>query len=332
MAIYHNTMKIVTRGKGKSAVAASAYQSGTKMVNEWDGEVHDYSRKKGVVYSEIMLPEHAPASFSDRSTLWNSLELFEKRGDAQLARSIEVSLPIELGFDEHLKIIHDYCEQFRSAGMVVDFSMHDPEPKGHNPHCHILLTMRPLDEQGRWAAKSKSVPVLDENGEKIRLPSRKFKTKKVDLTGWSDQGNAEKWRASWAEIVNRYLEANGFSERIDHRSNETRGIEEIPQIHMGVAAWAMEKKGIPTERGEINRQIKAANRIIREIRDKINGLVDFVSALAEAIKEIHEVMKSPKLADLVLAYMDLEEQRVQKYSPKFRINHQSEVSTNWKLL
>ncbi len=217
MAIYHNTFEIITRGKGRSAVAASAYQSGTRMVNEWDGVVHDYSRKKGVVYSEIMLPDNAPNSFSDRNVLWNSLELFEKRSDAQLARRFEMSLPRELGFEENLSIIHDYCEQFRSDGMVVDFSMHDPDPPNHNPHVHILLTMRPIDENGNWAPKSRLVYDLDENGERIRLPSGKWKSHKEDLMNWNQRANADIWRESWANIVNAHLEANGFSERIDHR-------------------------------------------------------------------------------------------------------------------
>ncbi len=323
MAIFHDSITIVTRGKGKSAVAVAAYQSGTKMVNEWDGVTHDYTRKKGVVYSEIMLPENAPASLSDRYTLWNSVELRENRCNAQLARSMELSFPIELGFEENLKIAHDYFEHFREDGMVVDFSIHDPDEDNHNPHVHVLLTMRPLDENGHWGEKSKSMPVLDESGEPVIGANGKKKTYKLDLTGWSDQGNATKWRKLWADTVNKHLEMNGFSERIDHRSNAERGIEEIPQIHMGVAAWAMEKKGIRTERGDINRQIKEANRIIKEIRNKITGLVGWLAAVVDAIKEIQAQPKSPMLGDLMMQYLDLEAQKIQKYAPSFRVKHQS---------
>ena len=153
IAIYHCNISIVSRGKGKSAVAAAAYRSGEKLTNEWDGMTHDYTRKGGVVHTEIMLPPHAPPSFSDRSTLWNSVELYEKAGNAQLAREIDAALPIELSREEQIRLVREYCSsQFVSRGMCVDFAIHDTD--SGNPHCHIMLTMRPLDERGAWAAKS----------------------------------------------------------------------------------------------------------------------------------------------------------------------------------
>ena len=133
-----------------------------------------------------MLPPHAPPSFSDRSTLWNSVELYEKAGNAQLAREIDAALPIELSREEQIRLVREYCSsQFVSRGMCVDFAIHDTD--SGNPHCHIMLTMRPLDERGAWAAKSKKEYDLDENGERIRLPSGRYKTHKVDLTGWNDK-------------------------------------------------------------------------------------------------------------------------------------------------
>ena len=165
IAIYHWNIGIVSRGKGKSAVAAAAYRSGEKLTNEWDGMTHDYTRKGGVVHTEIMLPPHAPPSFSDRSTLWNSVELYEKAGNAQLAREIDAALPIELSREEQIRLVREYCSsQFVSRGMCVDFVIHDTD--SGNPHCHIMLTMRPLDERGAWAAKSKKEYDLDENGER----------------------------------------------------------------------------------------------------------------------------------------------------------------------
>ena len=164
IAIYHWNIGIVSRGKGKSAVAAAAYRSGEKLTNEWDGMTHDYTRKGGVVHTEIMLPPHAPPSFSDRATLWNSVELYEKAGNAQLAREIDAALPIELSREEQIRLVREYCSsQFVSKGMCVDFAIHDTD--SGNPHCHIMLTMRPLDERGAWAAKSKKEYDLDENGE-----------------------------------------------------------------------------------------------------------------------------------------------------------------------
>ena len=262
IAIYHCNIGIVSRGKGKSAVAAAAYRSGEKITNEWDGMTHDYTRKRGVVHTEILLPPHAPPSFSDRSTLWNSVELYEKAGNAQLAREIDAALPIELSREEQIRLVREYCSsQFVSRGMCVDFAIHDTD--SGNPHCHIMLTMRPLDERGAWAAKSKKEYDLDENGERIRLPSGRYKTHKVDLTGWNDKGNALLWRKAWADISNAYLERAGHPERIDYRSNAERGIDELPTVHMGVAACQMEKKGIATEKGELNRNIRKANRLIR---------------------------------------------------------------------
>ena len=170
IAIYHWNIGIVSRGKGKSAVAAAAYRSGEKLTNEWDGMTHDYTRKGGVVHTEIMLPPHAPPSFSDRSTLWNSVELYEKAGNAQLAREIDAALPIELSREEQIRLVREYCSsQFVSRGMCVDFAIHDTD--SGNPHCHIMLTMRPLDERGTWAAKSKKEYDLDENGERMLLHS-----------------------------------------------------------------------------------------------------------------------------------------------------------------
>ena len=187
IAIYHWNIGIVSRGKGKSAVAAAAYRSGEKLTNEWDGMTHDYTRKGGVVHTEIMLPPHAPPSFSDRSTLWNSVELYEKAGNAQLAREIDAALPIELSREEQIRLVREYCSsQFVSRGMCVDFAIHDTD--SGNPHCHIMLTMRPLNERGAWAAKSKKEYDLDENGERIRLPSGRYKTHKVEPYRLERQG------------------------------------------------------------------------------------------------------------------------------------------------
>ena len=142
--------------------------------------------------------------------------------------------------------------------------------------------MRPLDERGAWAAKSKKEYDLDENGERIRLPSGRYKTHKVDLTGWNDKDNTLLWRKAWADYTNDFLERNGSPERIDHRSNAERGIDEIPTVHMGVAACQMEKKGIATEKGALNRSIQKTNRLIREIRAQIGKLKEWIADLFKA--------------------------------------------------
>ena len=310
IAIYHCSIKIVSRGKGKSAVAAAAYRSAEKLTNEWDGLTHDYTKKGGVVHSEILLPAHAPPAFSDRSTLWNSVELSEKSNNAQLAREVEIALPVELSREEQTRLVREYCSsQFVSKGMIADFNLHDTG--GGNPHAHILLTMRPLDENGAWLPKSKKEYVLDENGEKIRLPSGRYKTRKVDLVDWNNRENAEVWRRAWADLANEFLAQNYRPERIDHRSYERQGIEQIPTVHVGVSATQMEKKGIVTERGELNRSIKAANRILREIRRLVRGLKDWIAelkerkaALLEALAEARAQASEPTIPQLLARYME----------------------------
>ena len=310
IAIYHCSIKIVSRGKGKSAVAAAAYRSGEKLTNEWDGLTHDYTKKGGVVHSEILLPAHAPPAFSDRSTLWNSVELSEKSNNAQLAREVEIALPVELSREEQTRLVREYCSsQFVSKGMIADFNLHDTG--GGNPHAHILLTMRPLDEKGAWLPKSKKEYVLDENGEKIRLPSGRYKTRKVDLVDWNNRENAEVWRRAWADLANDFLAQNNRPERIDHRSYERQGIDQLPTVHVGVSATQMEKKGIVTERGELNRNIKAANRILREIRRLVRGLKDWIAelkerkaALLEALTEARAQASEPTIPQLLARYME----------------------------
>ena len=271
IAIFHMPVQIIKRSKAKSAVGAAAYRSGTKMTNEWDGLTHDYTRKRGVVHSEIILPPHAPPEFQDRSTLWNSVEMVEKTRDAQLAREIEISLPVELNREEQLRLARSFIsDTFVAAGMCADFSIHDK--KDGNPHFHVMLTIRPLKEDGQWGAKCRKVYELDENGQRIPNGKGGWKNHREDTTDWNDKGNVEKWRTAWAAYANRALEAAGRPERIDHRSYERQGIDKIPSIHLGVAASQMEQKGIATEKGNVNRQIAADNKLLKEIKARITRL------------------------------------------------------------
>lgn len=263
------SIKIISRGKGKSAVAAAAYRAGEKNTNDYDGAVHDYTKKGGIAHTEILLPDNAPQEFSDRTTLWNAVERIEKNKNSQLAREIEIALPVELSAGQNLSLVRDYCQQhFVAAGMCADICIHDK--KDGNPHAHIMLTMRPFEQDGSWAAKSKKEYILDNNGERIRLKSGDFKTRKVCTTDWNEQTKAEEWRSAWADTVNQALEQNNHTERIDHRSYERQGRNLIPTIHLGVAASAMEKRGIRTERGDINREIAVTNNQLRQLRARIN--------------------------------------------------------------
>ena len=266
--------------------------------------IHDYTRKRGIVHSEILLPPNAPSDFQDRGTLWNSVEQIEKACNSQLARELEVALPIELSREEQVRLVRAYCSsQFVSRGMCADFNIHDTG--GGNPHAHILLTMRPMDAHGKWLPKSKKEYVLDENGERIRLSNGRYKTRKIDLVDWNSQENAEVWRKVWADLANEVLKQNNRPERIDHRSYERQGIDQIPTVHIGVAASQMEKKGIA---------IKAQIGKLKE------WLLDVFKA-KESLRSEPSQPKSPDLSTLLFRYLDIQKAKGRKYSQSWQQQH-----------
>ena len=165
-------------------------------------------------------------------------------------------------------------EHFVSAGMCADVCVHDKNDG--NPHAHILLTMRPFEPDKTWGAKSKKEYFLDENGERIKLKSGEFKNYKINTVDWNEQTKAEEWRSAWAQSVNAVLEKQGVDECVDHRSFERQGLEQIPTVHMGVAASQMEQRGIITERGNQNRKIAHNNGIIFAISAKLKQLKDWL--------------------------------------------------------
>ena len=273
MDFFHSHTKIVSRNKGRSAVAASAYINGTRMENTWDGITHDYTRKRHVIYTEVMLPANAPPEYADRNLLWNSVEWNETKVNAQLARSIELSLPAELNHEQNITLIRTYVqENFVDKGMCADVAFHD---KGDgNPHVHILLTMRPLTPDGKWGDKSRLEYVLDADGN--RIPARqkgRWKTRKVYTTDWDDRGNAERWRAAAADAINEALREAGFTQGfVDPRSYADQGVRRIPMVHEGPDARAMEKRGIPTEVGEKNREIRQQNKLLSQLEARLARL------------------------------------------------------------
>ena len=302
----HFQIAITQRSKGQSAVAGAAYQSGEKLFSEYDQKTKNYSGKRGILYTEIMLPSHAPPEYANRETLWNSVEAAEKQWNAQLARRFVLALPKEVPPEQYPQMVRDYCEkQFVSKGMIADFAIHDPAPPGHNVHCHVMLTMRAMDEQGKWLPKSRKVYDLDENGERIRLPSGNWKSHKEDTVDWNDQKYAEIWRQGWADTVNRYLEAAGRPERLDLRSYERQGLDVIPTVHMGPAVVQMERRGVQTNIGNLNRDIKAANQMLSAIRKTIRGLLDWIEELIQAEKElVKEKAASTDLGVLLNDYLN----------------------------
>lgn len=326
---FHFNISIISRGKGKSAVASAAYISCEKLTNEWDGVTHDYHNKKGLEHKEIFLPENAPKEFLDRSTLWNSVELNEKAINAQLARNFIIALPKELSFEENKNLITDFIQKnFVSKGMIADLAIHQGNDEGNgNIHAHIMTTVRPLNQDGTWGAKSKKEYLLDEQGNNILGKNGKPKTRKIELTDWNNKGNAEKWRESFATFCNQYLEKNNLEKRVDHRSFERQGIEEIPTIHLGASASALERKGVETEKGNINREIKKHNSIVKAVRERIAEITSWLNDFTKVLFDKYEQYKQEKkeeyenkaelfnLYEYISIYYDLQGEKARKLNP-----------------
>lgn len=184
MAIYHLEAKVISRGIGRSAVAAAAYMSCSKIFNNYDGVQHDYTRKHGLVYEQVLLPPQAPPEWQDRSVLWNAVEEAEKSKDSRLAREFVVALPVELSKEKNISLISEYVkDNFVAYGMCADFCIHDTD--GHNPHAHIMLTVRPLDKNGKWQSKTEKEYLCVKNGEEKGFTSAEFKSAQAD--GWEKQ-------------------------------------------------------------------------------------------------------------------------------------------------
>ena len=184
MAIYHLEAKVISRGAGRSACAASAYLSCSQILNDYDGIHHDYTRKSGLVWQQVFLPEFAPPEWSDRAVLWNAVEANEKTKDSRLAREFVVALPIELGKDQWTELLTEYIQtNFVADGMCADVAIHDTD--GHNPHAHIMLTVRPLDEQGKWQYKTEKEYLCVRAGEERGFTAAEFKVAQAD--GWEKQ-------------------------------------------------------------------------------------------------------------------------------------------------
>ena len=274
---------IVKRSKGQSAVEKSSYISRCTLTSEYTGETYKPKYHEDLVHSEISLPEHAPKEFADRSILWNSVEQVEKNKNAQLARMVKLNMPNAWSYDLAVATVRDYVqENFVSKGMCAEWAVHDSynEQTGQrNLHAHIMLTLRPLEQDGTWGEKQKKVYVLDKNGERVPVIDKKTGQQKVDkqnrkqwkcntvaTTDWNSLDNAKKWRAEWAEHINATNEQIGLDEKWEHRSFKEQGIDRLPTIHLGAIASALERKGIRTERGDMNRFITEHNRLLESAK------------------------------------------------------------------
>ena len=245
-------------------MAKCAYNSGVKKWSEYEHcWKQPHSDPERVRLIEVMLPPNAPKEYADPQTLWNAVDAAEKAWNAQTARTMYLALPRELTYEQNVDLVREYCQrQFVDKGMICNFFYHD-EGDG-NPHVHIMLTMRPLDEQGRFVLKkSENVYALDENGNRMRRKSGSYIRKKIFTVDWDDHKYGEIWRHEWEVVQNAHLEKAGRPERVDMRSLERQGItDRLPGRHLGPAAAAMERKGTETDRGNENRQVLSTNKWI----------------------------------------------------------------------
>lgn len=264
MAIYHCSIKTISRSSGRSATGAAAYRAGVCIADDRTGEIHDYRRKRGISYSELLFPDGIKM---DREELWNQAEAAEKRKNSTVAREYELALPAELTPIQQRELALSFARELvERYGVAADVCIHEPSRHGDNRnfHAHILTTTRRVTPDG-FAQKTR---VLDERRS----------------------GEVEKIRATWAELANQALEKAGHSERIDHRSLAAQGEERSPTIHLGPAATAMERRGIQTERGDLNRHEDERSEEVRELiaLEELDAGISRVKAQARAWKRAKE--------------------------------------------
>ena len=329
IALFHFHVTQIKRSAGQSAIAAAAYRSGEKLHSEYYGEDSDYTRKGGVICSEILLPANAPPEYADRETLWNAVEKVERGKKAQLAYSFDIALQNEFAIEENIELARQFLlEQLVSRSMIVDFAVHSPDKEDgiSNPHFHVMCPIRPIEPNGKWGNKQRREYVLDESGNRIPDGTGDYVFNAVPTTDWGNPETLEQWRQAWAELCNAKFAEKELLSRIDHRSYERQGVDLLPTVHEGPTVRAMERKGITTEKGEFNRWVKATNAAIRDIRKKI-------AALAEWLKEVKAELskpKSPDLVSLLQAYFD--RRNAGAYSQKARINNLKEMNALFNYL
>ena len=276
-----------------------------KLYNDYYGQTHDYTKKSGVVFTEILTPEYVPERLTDRETLWNEVEKVEKSKRAQLAYSFDIALQNELTLDENIELARAFCrEQFVAHGMIVDLAVHEGKSKNEdepdNPHFHVLAPIRPFTEDGRWGNKQKREYVLDEDGNRIKDAKGKDIFNAVSTTGWNDPELLKEWRRAWTEKVNEKFRECHMAARIDHRSYKEQGIDLIPTIHEGYEVRAMEKKGIKTIIGELNRAIRQFNQMFISLKESIQ----WMKTAYEEMKVELDRRQNPTLLESLQDYYD----------------------------
>ena len=296
----HFEVSLVKRSAKKSAVAGAAYQSGTDIYSDYEQKWKKYRSKPGVIYTEILLPKNAPETYKDRGTLWNAVEKAETQWNAQLARRIIMALPVEVPAEQYPEMVREYCQKnFVDEGMCCDFAIHDEGKEPRNPHVHILLTLRSLDKQGKWMPKCRKVYELDGNGNRMQLASGEWVSHRESVNNWNDPRNCEIWRHGWETIQNEYLERNKCPKRVDLRSYKRQGSEQIPTVHMGRAACAMEARGEKSYLGDLNRDIMETNKLLAYLRRNCKKLLEWVNEKIENAREQREEKRLEKNSPII---------------------------------
>lgn len=282
MAIYHMSAQVIGRSSGRSSTAAAAYRSGEKIVDERTGEVHDYTRKSGVDYTEILTPDNCGDWAKDRARLWNMTELAEKRKDAQVAREINIAIPVELTPEQGRELVKEYAqENFVNKGMIADICIHGENT--HNPHAHIMLSMREATPEGL--------------GKKVRE--------------WNDKEELGKWREEWAHNCNTALERAGVNFTIDHRSYQAQGIDRAPTVHQGPSATAICERGGESHIAQINEDIAEYNKQIETISAAQKEIAEINRLLSEIqiVTPEEKTVTPPETIEQKPAIIDTEKQQ-----------------------
>ena len=269
MAIYHFSVKTISRGNGRSAVACAAYRSGEKLVCNFYGKEQDYTKKTGVEFTEIYAPENTNTELLNRQTLWNQVEKAERRKDALLAREFEIAFPSELNAEQRKKMLNELCQNIvNKYGVLVDAAIHAPHTDSgsdeRNYHAHIMFTTRSINEHGCFSAK------------KYRDFSRDNGTETVSH-----------WRELFAELCNHHLEKNGFDERVDHRSYQDQESDLEATQHEGPQATYLRRRGIFTKISLKNDEIKRRNLEIKKVialDENINVSEDLVQKVRSELQ------------------------------------------------
>lgn len=264
MATYHLSTKPISRKSGRTSTASSAYRSGTKIEDKRTGKIHDYTKRNGVVVSDCFVFKDKEKIKLDRSQVWNSAEDKEKRKDSRTAREIVINLPHELSQEQRAELVAEFTESIaKKYNVAIDYAIHLPDKEGdqRNHHAHIMMTTRSVD--------------LDKNnnivlGEKTAIELGNKDLAKLGLPTSQDQ--IKDLRKEWAETANKHLAKAELNITIDHRSHKDRGLQTLPTIKLGWQATAMERRGIQTEKGNYNRQIKATNSEINRVYFDIGRL------------------------------------------------------------